>query len=101
DDEITATMDETRRKLLENFDAEVHDRLRVSLAESTEFIDKADEQLWRITTHVLDGLAAIDHQARTFDLPKAPSFAPDVEAGRYHLARTEGEHAHRYRRRHP
>lgn len=101
DDEITATMDETRRKLLENFDAEVHDRLRVSLAESTEFIDKADEQLWRITTHILDGLAAIDHQARTFDLPKAPSFAPDVEAGSYRLARTEGEHAHRYRRRHP
>jgi len=101
DAEITATMDETRRKLLENFDAEVHDRLRVSLAESTEFIDKADEQLWRITTHVLDGLAAIDHETRTFELPTAPHFASEVGAGRYRLARTEDDHAHRYRRRHP
>ncbi len=101
DAEITATMDETRRKLLENFDAEVHDRLRVSLAESNEFIDKADEQLWRITTHVLDGLATIDHAARVFDLPNAPSFAPEVEPGRYRLARTDEDPAHRYRRRHP
>jgi hypothetical protein len=101
DAEITATMDETRRKLLENFDAEVHDRLRVSLAESTEFIDKADEQLWRITTHVLDGLAAIDHETRTFELPQAPHFASEVETGRYRLARTEDDHSHRYRRRHP
>ena len=101
DAEITATMDETRRKLLENFDAEVHDRLRVSLAESTEFIDKADEQLWRVTAHVLESLADIDFQARAFDLPKAPAFAPDVETGRYRLARTDDEHSHRYRRRHP
>ena len=101
DAEITATMDETRRKLLENFDAEVHDRLRVSLAESTEFIDKADEQLWQVTTHVLESLADIDSQARAFDLPKAPPFAPDVETGRYRLARPNDEHSHRYRRRHP
>lgn len=101
DAEITATMDETRRKLLENFDAEVHDRLKVSLAESTEFIDKADEQLWRITTHILGGLADIDYQARTFELRQAPDFAPDVDTGSYRLARTEDDHAHRYRRRHP
>lgn len=101
DSEITATMDETRRKLLENFDAEVHDRLRVSLAESAEFIDKAEEQLWRITTHLLDGIATIDPSERTFELAEAPSFAPGVEPGRYRLARTDDGHAHRYRRRHP
>ena len=53
-------------KLLEHFDAEVHDRLRVSLAESTEFIDKATEQLWRVTTHVLRDQADIDPATRSF-----------------------------------
>ena len=101
DAEITATMDETRRKLLENFDAEVHDRLRVSLAESTEFIDKADAQLWRVTAHVLRGLADVDDQSRSFELREVPGFAPHVGTGCYRLARTEGEHAHRYRRQHP
>lgn len=101
DAEITATMDETRRKLLENFDAEVHDRLRVSLAESADFIDKADEQLWRVTTHILHGFATIDAATRTFDLARAPSFAPEVEPGRYRLARTADGNARRYRRRHP
>jgi len=47
--EISETMDDTRRKLLEHLDADVHDRLRVSLAESSEFIDRASEQLWRLT----------------------------------------------------
>ena len=50
DEQIAETMDSTRRKLLEHFDAEVHDRLRVSLAESREFLDKATEQLWRVTS---------------------------------------------------
>ena len=101
DAEIVATMDETRRKLLENFDAEVHDRLRVSLAESTELLDKAEERLWRVTSHVLAGHATIDPRTRTFDLLAAPPFAPDVTPGRYRLARTEGDDAHRYRRHHP
>lgn len=101
DAEITATMDETRRKLLENFDAEVHDRLKVSLAESAEFIDKAEEQLWRVTRHILGGHATFDHLTRTFELAAPPPFATRVEPGRYRLARTEDAGAHRYRRRHP
>ena len=30
DTQITTTLDDTRRKLLENFDAEVHDRLKMN-----------------------------------------------------------------------
>ena len=54
DDQITETMDNTRMKLLEHFDAEVHDRLRVQPGrEAREFIDKANRTwLWRVTTHL-------------------------------------------------
>ncbi|MFZ6003073.1 MAG: SNF2-related protein [Actinomycetota bacterium] len=99
--EITETMDDTRRKLLEHFDADVHDRLRVSLAESSEFIDKASEQLWRLTAHVLDGLADIDNARRSFVIHTPPPFASTVEPGTYRLARDDDGHSHRYRSQHP
>jgi superfamily II DNA or RNA helicase len=99
--EITETMDDTRRKLLEHFDADVHDRLRVSLAESSEFIDKASEHLWRLTAHVLDGLAEIDQASRSFVIHTPPSFAPSIEPGTYRFARDDDGHSHRYRSQHP
>jgi hypothetical protein len=101
DAQIAETMDSTRRKLLEHFDAEVHDRLRVSLAESREFLDKATERLWRVTTHVLDGHAEIDAKDLSFTIAAPPSFAPTVEPGRYRLTREEDASAHKYRPQHP
>ncbi len=101
DQQITETMDSTRRKLLEHFDAEVHDRLRVSLEQSTEFIDKASDQLWRVTTHVLSDHATVDPALREFELHEPPPFAPAVATGRYRLAREEDADAYRYRPQHP
>ncbi|WP_300008094.1 SNF2-related protein [Pseudonocardia sp.] len=101
DERITETMDDTRRKLLENFDTEVHERLRVSLDESTEFIEQAERQLWQLTTHLLRPIARIDEATRTFDLDAAPAFAPRIPTGRYQLSRSDNPDAHRYRRRHP
>ena len=101
DEQITETMDSTRRKLLEHFDAEVHDRLRVSLAESREFLDKATEQLWQVTTHVLDGHATFESTDRSFSLTTAPQLAPNIAVGRYRLTREEDASAHKYRPQHP
>jgi hypothetical protein len=95
------TMDNTRRQLLEHFDAEVHDRLRVSLVESTQFLDKATEQLWRVTSHVLGPFAELEPASRSFVLSTAPPFASGVAAGRYRLTRDEDPTAHRYRPQHP
>jgi superfamily II DNA or RNA helicase len=102
DSEISETMNDTRQKLLEHFDAEVHDRLKVSLAESNEFLDRAEEQLWRITCHVLADEAQIHPESRSFVLDSAPTLAPDAPTGRYVLTRTDDDDsAHRYRRQHP
>jgi superfamily II DNA/RNA helicase len=101
DEQISETMDTTRRKLLEHFDAEVHDRLKVSLAESTEFIDKATEQLWRVTAHVLRGHATIDLPSRSFELRDPPPFLSDAAVGRYRLSREDDGSVYRYRPQHP
>lgn len=47
--EITKTMKSTRHKLLENFDAEVHEKLRISLDKSKEYITKQERWLWAMT----------------------------------------------------
>jgi hypothetical protein len=102
DVEISETMNDTRQKLLEHFDAEVHDRLRVSLAQSSEYLSRAEEQLWRITNHVLAGHAVLEPTTRSFVLDQSPVFAPDVPTGRYRLSRSDGDAGvHRYRRQHP
>ena len=46
DTHISATMEDTRRKLLENFDAEVHDRLKVNMTQSKEYLDRFTRMLW-------------------------------------------------------
>ena len=103
DEQITETMDNTRMKLLEHFDAEVHDRLRVSLAESTEFIDKASEQLWRVTSaHPARPRGDRPGDAIVLARRRSRSFAPeDTALGRYRLSRDEDADAHRYRPQHP
>ena len=102
DAEISETMNDTRQKLLEHFDAEVHDRLRVSFAESTEYLGRAEEQLWRVTSHVLAAQAHIDAKNRSFLLDRPPMFAPDVPVGTYKLTRADdNDSVQRYRRQHP
>ena len=49
DTHITDTMEDTRRKLLENFDAEVHDRLKINMTRSKEYLDRYARMLWAVT----------------------------------------------------
>jgi superfamily II DNA/RNA helicase len=48
DTQISATMDDTRRKLLENFDAEVHDRLKMHLDHSRDYVSRYERMLWTV-----------------------------------------------------
>jgi len=96
--QITATMSDTRKKLLENFDADVHDRLRVNLHESREYLNKYDTMLWNLTRFSLAGKATFNQETLSFTLTNALSV--DIPAGNYTLARGEVS-AHRYRIGHP
>jgi len=44
--QIDERIKQTRQKLLENFDEEVHEKLRVNLQESSEVLNKYDNWLW-------------------------------------------------------
>jgi len=101
--QIAATMSDTRKKLLENFDADVHDRLRVNLTESREYLNKYDTMLWRLTRFELSGKADFDDANLRFNLHSPAQFGPSVPTGNYALTRDsrDGVNAHRYRIGHP
>ncbi len=98
EEQISETMSDTRKKLLENFDAEVHDRLRVNLSESREYLNKYDNMLWKLTRFELDGKAEFDEENLKFNLKT--SMGESIPKGRYALTREDSEF-HRYRIGHP
>ncbi len=95
--EIDATMQDTRRTLLEHFDAEVHDRLKINLDRSKEYMSRYERKLWALTKFELGRDASFDDDHLTFTLkkPVGPS-----QAGGFFLGKA-GLDGHRYRLGHP
>ncbi len=98
--QISETMGDTRKKLLENFDADVHDRLRVNLTESREYLNKYDTMLWKLTQIALVGKADFDNENLRFNLRASSNFGESIPVGTYALTRAVVD-AHRYRIGHP
>lgn len=99
DTHINTTMEDTRRKLLENFDAEVHDRLKVNMTQSKEYLDRFARMLWAVTKHELGKDAKFNDDYLTFLLKAAPD-GIDAPSGSYFMSR-HGIDGHRYRLGHP
>ena len=87
DASIQARMQDTRRQLIENFDAEVHERLRVQLQDTRTHLDRFSRRFWDLSHHVLQDKAWFDHDHLCFDIkPPRPADMPaEVPTGRYHL----------------
>ncbi len=83
DERISTRMDDTRRLLFEHFDEDVHQRLRVQLADAQAQLDRFGKRFWAVTQFMLDGVACFDDKALAFDLQQPPH--PDIAVGRYHL----------------
>lgn len=109
DESIRSRMDDTRRKLFERFDEDVHQRLRVKLADAKAQLDRVGRRFWLLTRYMLDGCAKFDDDALSFDLRNPPR--PDITVGRYHLIsrfqpepghdRSEEQGKYLYRLSHP
>ncbi len=103
-EELTAEINEaitnTRRQLLENFDEEVHEKLKVSKTESEGFQTRYERMLMRLSRHELNGHAAFDDSEEAFELTANPFPDLPIPTGRYELPRRTGD-AHLYRIGHP
>lgn len=98
--QINEAMTSTRKKLLENFDAEVHEKLKVSDSESKGFQSRYERMLMRLSRHELNGHAVFTESDEAFDLKTNPFPDLSIPLGRYELPRRSGE-AHLYRLGHP
>lgn len=99
--EISDSMNQTRRKLLENFDDEVREKLKVRDEASKAYLDRYERLLIRLTQHEL-GANAQFRDDSAFVLKSNPFMKSPVEIplGLYELPRRTGE-AHLYRLNHP
>jgi adenine-specific DNA-methyltransferase len=99
--EINQSMARTRQKLLENFDDEVREKLRVRDQDAKRALSRYERSLMQLTQHELRGCADFADDG-SFELTARPEWAdtPDIPLGRYELPRRTGE-AHLYRATHP
>jgi len=98
-DQIQDAMTQTRQSLLEHFDDEVRDKLRVQAQNAQEQLDRYEKMLMQLTRYELDNCATF-HDAAAFDLHDSPFICAEIPEGRYELPRRSGE-AHFYRMAHP
>ena len=97
--EINEAMVKTRQILLDNFDEEVQDKLRVRAADSSAARSKYEHMLLELTRAELADCALFDDDG--FVLERLPADTLNaVELGRYELPRRSGD-AHLYRIGHP
>lgn len=99
--EISEAMTVARRKLLENFDDEVREKLKMRNHDTHQHLNHFERQLMRLAEHELDGDATFLNDS-SFRLEKLPEWVGDraVPTGLYELPRRSGE-AHFFRLNHP
>ncbi len=103
EDHINQKIKATQQILIENFDEDIHDLLKIRLDQAEERLDKVGRWFWRLTKHILDGKAAFEDEKYAFQLEQW--VAPAAAIGKYQLVKKQGaasiENAHTYRLTHP
>lgn len=88
EDQITGELSKTKQKLLENFDEEVHEKLRINLKESKECFSTYERWLWDITVYALREHADFALDGFGFTLRKNPFPGESIHPGPYRIARS-------------
>jgi hypothetical protein len=99
--EIDESMTRTRKQLIENFDDEVREKLRIRDEDSKAYLNRYEQLLIQLTRYELAEHAEFigDSSFRLHSCP-FPERAEQIPLGLYELPRRTGE-AHLYRLSHP
>ena len=82
--EIAEGQRDAREKLLDNFDQEVIEKVRV---ESRDVLDRFNERLWLVTRHVLADYADFDGGSYSFTLRSNPFPGETIHPGPYRMGK--------------
>lgn len=97
--QISEAMTSARQLLLEHFDDEVQEKLRLRAADAREQLNRYERLLMELTGYALNGHADFLSDA-SFRLRSLPFAQAEIPLGLYELPRRSGE-AHFYRLAHP
>lgn len=97
DSEIAAGQRDAREKLLDNFDQEVVEKVRI---QSSGLLDRFNERLWLLTRYLLADYAKFDGDQYSFYLTRNPFPGETIHPGPYRLGKNV-EDANTYRVGHP
>lgn len=99
--EINQAMTHARQKLLDNFDDEVREKLKMRDTDTNQHLHQFERQLMKLAQHELGGVAEFIDSS-SFRLNALPAWMADAEVptGLYELPRRSGE-AHFFRVNHP
>jgi hypothetical protein len=95
--EIAEGQRDAREKLLNNFDQDVVEKVRM---QSLDYLDRFEEQLWRLTRYLLAPYARFTDREYSFTLERNPFPGETIHPGPYRMAKNV-EDANTYRVGHP
>ena len=109
EDDINSKMQQTQEALLEHFDEDIHDLLKIKLDQAKERLDKVSRWFWDVTLYQLNNHAIFNEQDYSFTLIDKIA---DFSQGKYQLirkgkqvddeaAQVIDKQAHKYRITHP
>lgn len=96
--EIESRMKDVKAKVLENFDIEVQERLKLAKERTSAFIGRFEHIFWELTKFIIGDKASFDDQAHTFHLLERVA---NCHTGIYHLLGNENTPGQSYRLSHP
>lgn len=102
DQSIQNKMQQTRQKLLEHFDEEVHQRLKVNHSDTITHLDRIGKLFWMLTRYILKENAVFYEKDHSFFLESSPTIKS--RPGLYKLISKESENINGeflYRLSHP
>jgi len=97
---INAEVSQTKQKLLENFDTEVHEKLRINLEESKEYLSTYEKWLWDLTCFYLKDDADLSDKEYSFTLRRNPFPEETIHPGPYRIGKSI-DNSNPYRISHP
>ncbi len=100
--QINETISDTHSRLIENFDQDVVNKLRIRMQTDELRLTQFQQLLWTLTVNILSGhINKIDSEKYQFSLKKSPSDATcSFETGSYQMGKSV-EEAYTYRIGHP
>ncbi|WP_130803724.1 SNF2-related protein [Acinetobacter ihumii] len=85
EEQINDKMKRTQALLLEHFDADIHDLLKIQKERAEHQLDKISRLFWISTKYILEKYAKFNNERLSFDLTKSPIL--NMPSGKYQLIR--------------